>query len=148
MRSIRLPYCWICKSRFLDAEPPGNANKEEHHVVPRAYGGLDGPTVSLCDSHHTAIHKVALLIEAGKPYLEFTKNLDQEQLKKLLYLATVIVNAKLKTLNDPNKYSMVLVKLDRDLSEKVDKLQKIYRVSRDNLVRLSIDSLYKKHFML
>lgn len=147
MKSIHLNYCWICEKRFTDAENPGLLNREEHHVIPRAYGGIDGPTVSLCDTHHTAAHKVASLLEAGKPYHLFTKNLNQTQISKLLYLATVIVNAKNKVANDPNKYSLVIIKLDKDTSDKVNKLQKIYKGSREKLVRLSINSLYNKHFM-
>ena len=30
-----------------------------HHVIPRAYGGLNGPTVPLCNDHHEAIHHCA-----------------------------------------------------------------------------------------
>ena len=32
----------------------------EHHVIPRAYGGTNGPTVILCANHHNLVHTLAL----------------------------------------------------------------------------------------
>jgi hypothetical protein len=32
---------------------------DEHHVIPREYGGVDGPTIFLSPSIHQTIHRVA-----------------------------------------------------------------------------------------
>lgn len=37
-----------------------------HHLIPRARGGLNGPTKDICGSCHTSIHSAALSIESGR----------------------------------------------------------------------------------
>src|SRR5690606_18118779 len=125
----------------------GPANREEHHVVPRAYGGTDGPLVSLCDGHHTALHKIAVALKSNKPYHQHLTR-DPEQDQKLMYLATVVVNAQAATTGDPNKKTMVVVSLDGVLAEKLKRLSKMYPQvgGRAALVKLAIESLYSKHF--
>ncbi len=41
--------CAVCQGEW--------PHLEEHHVVPREYGGEDGPTRPLCGSCHGALHK-------------------------------------------------------------------------------------------
>ena len=145
--TIQLPYCWVCGGRFVDSQPPGPLNREEHHVIPRAAGGVDGPTVSLCDRHHTALHKIEGCLTANKPYFIFLQNESKEAQRKLMFLATRAFNAFAGTRGDPNKQAMVLITLDAQRQQMVTRLQKVYPKarSREALFNLALDALHARH---
>lgn len=144
IKSMILDHCWVCGAMFA---PKGSAQEEQHHIVPRAYGGSDGPVVSLCDTCHTRLHKAALCIEANKPVHTFITGLNQDQIQKLLYLSTCVVNAKLATKHDPNKRSMVVVQFTSKETEQLDALKKVLGAkSRMAVIKAAIFALYNKHF--
>ena len=133
--------CWICDVKF---DP--NNRREDHHIVPRAYGGVDGPQVSICDSHHTTVHHVSLRLFKRKPYQELLTGV-QEKDKKILYLATVACNARLLVQNDPNRRAILLLSLKGDEQEALKRLKNVYpRLSREALVKLAIKQLYQRSF--
>lgn len=146
--TITLPHCWVCGRRFNDVEPPGPAQREEHHVVPQAYGGTDGPTVSLCDGHHTAIHKIAIAWKQKKPHHQFLGTYDREQIAKLEYLAQVIFNAEQVTRDDPNKRLQVVLSLDSEMKTMLEALGRVYPGARSRaaLIRTAIRELYLRHY--
>jgi hypothetical protein len=148
MDSIYLPHCWVCGVRFTDSRPPGPANREEHHIIPRQAGGSDGPTVSLCDGHHTCLHKIALCLKSKRPYFDLVTGESDDSKKKLYWLATTVFNAFEATKNDPNKQVMTLMSLDRRQQIMIDRLRGVYPrlKSREALINLALESLYKKHF--
>jgi hypothetical protein len=43
--------CYICGDKY---------GLHTHHIIPRAYGGTNGPTVTLCGGCHTLIHSIAV----------------------------------------------------------------------------------------
>lgn len=88
MQHIILPYCWVCK------ETDGLNN---HHCVPRAYGGENGPQVTLCATHHTFIHTVALKKRSFHEGLVHENTTNPEQRQKLLQLINIIVTARAAT---------------------------------------------------
>ena len=144
IKSMILDHCWICGAKFA---PKGPAQEEQHHIVPRAYGGSDGPVVSLCDTCHTRLHKAALAIESNNPVFQFTTGLNQDQIQKLLYLSTCVVNAKLATKNDPNKRSVVVLQFTGKETEQLDALKKVLGAkSRMAVIKAAIFALYNKHF--
>ena len=51
MKSLILSQCWVC------SESSGLNN---HHVIPQAYGGVNGPQVTLCAVCHSKVHATAL----------------------------------------------------------------------------------------
>lgn len=116
-------------------------------MVPRAYGGVDGPTVSLCDSHHTALHQIALRLERGKPFNHLLTG-DNTQDKRLLWLATIVVNAHALTTDDPNKPMPITFVANRDTKTRLRALKKIYRQPYGSLIQYAIQILYSKHFMV
>lgn len=146
--TMQLPHCWVCGQRFVDSKPPGPMNREEHHVVPRAAGGEDGPTVSLCDRHHTVLHKIAMFLKSGKPYHMFLANESKEAQQKIMWLAVKVYNAFELTKNDPNKRAMVLMTLDARQQDMVERLQKVYPKarSREAIFNQALLLLYAKHF--
>jgi hypothetical protein len=40
--------------------------EQQHHTIPRAAGGRDGPTVSLCAGCHHDLHRVADMLQHGR----------------------------------------------------------------------------------
>lgn len=82
-KSIILDHCWACKTK---------EGLHNHHVIPQAYGGVDGPLVTLCGTHHTLIHEVALKNQA-----EWTTRIPKEYYTALSYLVWVIAEARAKT---------------------------------------------------
>jgi len=146
MDSIVLDHCWVCRSKFVGCG--GSANREEHHIVPRAAGGSDGPTVSLCDGHHTCLHKIALSIKSKKPYFQLLLGEPDEAKQKILWLATRVFNAFEAVKNDPNKRVVVILTLDRKKQHQLEVLKKVYPSlrSREALINLALDNLYRRHF--
>lgn len=142
--------CWVCGVRFTDANPPGTANREDHHIIPRAYGGIDGPQVSLCDHCHTRVHKIQACLLHNKPYFIYTQGLDQNGIQKVLYLATCAYNAKKATDNDPNKKLTLVLSLNGERLQKIEKLKQIMPSgmrSRASIYNYALDYLYSKMFV-
>jgi hypothetical protein len=140
-RSHLTDSCWVCQIRFDHSN-----KKEDHHIIPRAYGGVDGPQVSLCDSHHSALHNISLRLFSKKPFkdlLTHTHIYDE----KLLWLATVACNSRILTENDPNKKQVLVLSPNKETITKLKQLKKVYgNVSRERLIELAINKLYSQHF--
>lgn len=138
-----LDCCWVCDKRF------DHSNKrEDHHVIPRAYGGVDGHQVSLCASHHSALHEIALRLYSKRSYFNLLTG-DPKQDKKLMYLASCVYNARLLTENDPNKRRILVLSPSKETFDKLDRLKSLFKgnVSRERVIEAAIDALYKRHFL-
>lgn len=148
IQSILLDHCWVCGVRFRDSIPVGPAVREDHHIIPRAAGGADGPTVTLCEAHHQTLHKIALRLTSRKPYFDLLANETEEQRKKLYWLATRVHNAFAAVKNDPNKKAIAMVTLDRRQQEMVSMLAKVYPQlrSREDILNFALEALFAKHF--
>ncbi len=116
-------------------------------IIPRRAGGADGPTVTLCDSDHTILHKIANHLTSGKPYFYLVEGRTDEEKKKLYWLATRVYNAFQAVSNDPNKQVIAMLVLNRQEQQMVDVLRKIYPElkSREALINFAVQSLYKRH---
>jgi hypothetical protein len=149
MDSISLPHCWVCDKRFTDSNPPGPENKEVHHIIPRAAGGSDGPTVTICDGHHKALHKIALRLTSGKPYFDLLVGDSPEQKQKVLWLASRVHYAFQAVKGDPNKKVVVVMGLDAKQQLMIDKLKVVYPSlkSREAIFNLALQNLYNKSFV-
>lgn len=143
-----LDHCWVCSVRFTDARPPGPANREDHHIIPRAAGGSDGPQVSLCENHHGKAHKIALRFSSNKPYFDLTTGEPDSAKLKLLWLASRIDAALKATSKDPNKKTMVILALDRKKQKQIEMLKQVYPQckSRESIYDLALQALFRKHF--
>jgi hypothetical protein len=144
--TLKGPACWVCGVRFKTSVPPGPANREDHHIFPRNAGGTDGPEVSLCDSHHADLHKVALRLQAKKPFQDLLIGASSDQQKKILWLATMVVKAEKYAENDPNKLLRNGVQLNPFETQMILRLQKVTGKSRSDLLRAGLYLLFKKHF--
>lgn len=138
-----LDRCWVCGKIF------DHSNKEErHHVVPRAYGGIDGPQVSLCDSHHTALHEIALKLWSKRSYFNLLTG-DPQQDQKLMYLASCAYNARVITENDPNKRRVLVLSLTKEAIDRLDKLKGLFKgnISRERVIEAAVIEMYRRHFL-
>ena len=144
--SIDLEHCWICEERFTEfGGPPGNF-KHHHHIIPRSSGGVDGPTVSIDDSHHTAVHRIAERMWSNKPHFEFLTR-SKAANKRLLQLAIHIVEARAATEKDPNKVVMVPFTPSPERLRQLTELKKVYGGSRQKILDIAVANLHKKHFL-
>lgn len=140
--SLFLDYCWVCGRPFGPS-----IKKENHHVVPRAYGGIDGPQVSLCDSHHTALHEIALKLYSKKSYYQLLTQ-DATVNKKLLYLASVAYNARLATENDPNKKPLLVESVKKETLNELKQLRSVIpKSSRAKILELAVHALHTRYFI-
>jgi 5-methylcytosine-specific restriction endonuclease McrA len=135
-------HCWVCSIPFSS-----EVKQHLHHIIPRAFGGVDGPVVSLDDSHHSRLHEIALRLYSKKPFIEFLSG-NREQDQKLLYLAQIVCNARLILEDDPNRYQVVVFHLNKEYKRKFQNLKGIYKnLGRQKLLEAAIDSLHRKHFV-
>lgn len=138
----RLDYCWVCENQLMDGSV-GSADhlREEHHIIPKAYGGADGPTVSLCASHHSLLHLIAVKILSQQDIDGLISGILQGPKDRLLYLATRVVVAARLTEDDPNKRVAIHVSVSRSLNTEIARLAQFKNSSKEDLI---IDLLKKE----
>ncbi|MBH0228741.1 HNH endonuclease [Halobacillus yeomjeoni] len=56
----------------------------EHHLVPRQFGGVNGPTIMLCDACHRQIHALFTNEELAAFYHSVERLRDHPDMKKYL----------------------------------------------------------------
>ena len=144
--SLLFDWCWVCGVRFKGSNPPGPANREEHHICPRNAGGTDGPLVSLCDTHHATLHKIAERIHRHADISDLLFGENKERATKLAWLASMVVKSEQATADDPNKLLRNSVQLTQDETIMVQRLQSMTRGTRSEVLRAGLRLLYKQYF--
>lgn len=145
--NVRLPYCWICRGILSDSGGAQQLIRHEHHIVPRAFGGADGPTVTLCTGDHSLLHNVGLKLISNKSYFTLTSRLKPEVLERVLYLATRVKIAHDYAKGDPNKFYPIVFKLDNETKEQLDQLKNFHKATnRQDLIKSLIKSEFKRVF--
>lgn len=141
-----LQHCWVCETRFVGHG--GTEQRHDHHVFPRAYGGVDGPEVSVCDGHHSALHRIAEQLIHEKPYYQFLRGETPQRTQRLMYLATRIHEMYLITKNDPNKATSVSMVLNAKHKHMIDALKPVLGVrSREAVLLKALETLHSRHFV-
>ena len=120
--------------------------RNEHHVIPRAFGGSDGPTVSLDTGHHDLLHLVAEKILIGAPWEDFVRNMNKTQKQRLLYLATRVVVAAKTMGADPNKKVGVPLSFSQTQLRMLNSLCKATSLGRGELLQMLLEREYIKFF--
>lgn len=75
---------------------------DEHHVIPREYGGVDGPTIKLDPAIHQAIHRY---VGNGTKLASFLSDYPVETRARIQMLVTAIQHAR-ATLGRALSYSV------------------------------------------
>lgn len=132
--------CIICGSEV---------SLHEHHVIPQACGGRDGPTVMLCADHHNLIHYLAVrLVSAlrqGKE-VEFEWPEDQGDREVARYLVGEIVKA---TLNSKEKVYKLTLEFDPLQREMLGLLKETLGVSSlQKVVYVCLDYVFRTHLFV
>lgn len=156
--TLVLDHCWV------SGEKQG---LHEHHVVPRSYGGTNGPTVTVCATIHNLIHTVASsfykeILSKGPSIIPLVMNYNtqyesnanakgllkyQEEINKLCYLIYTIVKARaLSSKLNKNKTVTFSTLFDSQTSKKLKRLCKSTGYTQDNMVKACIDSVYQTRF--
>lgn len=138
----RLEICWICRNRLLDGGGDPIYLRNEHHVIPRAYGGADGPTVSLDAAHHDLLHLVANRMMAGSAWEHLLKDMAEDAKQRLLYLSSRVVLAARFTEGDPNKRVIISLSFSQAENSAIKELANFHGVSKESLIR---QLLHKEH---
>ena len=139
--------CWVCQRKFIscDGDDPA-VILNEHHVVPRANGGEDGPTVALCSAHHDLLHEIATQALCFKPFVHMTGNLPEDQSYRVMYLAKVVVDSTRAVKNDPNKRGQCTIVMDGATDRMLNALAKAGKCSRTSAVLSLIQKEYNRLF--
>ncbi len=135
-----LSRCWICHQLFGQ-----DVHRHTHHIIPQAYGGVDGPVVDVCDSHHASLHKIALRLIGSKPYFDLLTR-DPKIDQRLLWLASRVQVAEAATRNDPNKRTLFPVVLDTATAHMLKCGAAFYKVGRERYIALLIAKEHARLF--
>lgn len=130
------PNCWVCGTLMLDS-------RHNHHLIPRAFGGLNGPTVDICADDHNVLHRLALrraddpsviLALLGKP--------------RLAYLTNVVRYAREVTKNNKNKRFQLSVTLSGDTGRKLADIKRITgSTNNEQVIGLLISEYHSRRFI-
>ncbi len=116
-----------------------------HHVIPQAYGGVNGPVVPLCGAHHTLIHDMGLKNRADVREA-LIKDEPEAAKPKLLELAGIIVRARMHMATNRIARPLTLqVNLSAERADKLRELKQLLGVSsQDAVINACIDIVYKQ----
>jgi hypothetical protein len=119
--------CWCC----------GNSEGlHEHHIIPQAYGGKNGPLVTLCGACHTNVHNTANEhIRKNTDIKSLTPNTLTSTLSKTMLLCVYIVKSHaLIAKSKARQARKVTVNLTPLQSEQLDMLQTTLQCSSQEKV--------------
>ena len=129
-----------------DSGGAANYRRHEHHVIPRAFGGEDGPTVSLCSSHHDLMHMVALRLISGSTYGDLVEGLTSAEHLRIMYLASRIKLASDYSRNDPNKLVIVSYKWTRAINKQLSEIAKFKGKPKEEILKALIQESHRHLF--
>ena len=147
-RECLRPECWICGSTITI---------ELHHVIMRAYGGENWPTVNLCADHHSMVHKLAISVERSIKDGNITVSesliqisgkysIEKKWLTRIKKLVTILITAKDLISADQNKTLVFSDRFTSDTANKLRSLVVLLNSSQQKVVRTAIDQMYKRYF--
>lgn len=157
-RSIMLPFkgnakllqprCWVC----------GASSTEDHHVVPRTYGGENGPQVSLCGNCHTCLHHISFMqglfdldtiistIEAtGKAVKGHTDIVGTEELARIWALSYTVYRSRFLCKDSPEgKNTKMALSMPWARKKRLEILAKSFGLSQVDTIHYLVDTTYER----
>jgi hypothetical protein len=132
--------CWVCDEVF--PKYGGSVHgivQEFHHPIPRAAGGADGPTVSLCSGHHAIAHAVASRVLANKPFNDLL-SASQSSLSAhidsgIMRLADLLVRSTQHLSSDPNRRVNISFGLSNSDNDRLKSVAKSHKMSVANYLQ-------------
>lgn len=147
LSSIELDRCWVCGKVFIECggnDPAVIRNR--HHIVPRACGGTDGPTVTLCSAHHDLLHAVATQALASKPFQPLMEGLQGMMSLKVSYLADVVCRSTRMVADDPNKRGQIGLTLSGTETAMLKRLAKDDKLSMAGVLIALLHKEYARRY--
>jgi len=128
--------CYIC---HIDGP------MEEHHLVPRAYGGRKGKTKPLCRTCHFHLTKASRLKEITLINLRSINPLwsNSETATRATELANIIQKSRKLTESDRNKAMLIQQRLAPADARKLRSLSRVFHCSLIKAIEISIDRTYR-----
>ena len=120
-----------------------NLTPHDHHVIPRAFGGLNGPQVRICSPHHNLLHALAESLVTN--HRVTVDDLDATVAERVMFLATRAALAQLRTSNEPTKRVITSFYLTAaDNQAMLDRLARTSpRMSKQTLMELLVKQFLK-----
>ena len=143
---VRLSNCWVCGNLLLDSGGDPSHLRHQHHVIPSAAGGIDGPQVSLDSAHHSLLHLVADKMMSGREWASLLEGLPRGDRDRLLYLSTRVVEAFKYSDGDPNKRVSITLSMSRRENAAVSSLAEFHGLSKTALIRKLLAEEYNLRF--
>jgi hypothetical protein len=137
--------CYVCRQLLADSGGNPSSIRESHHVVPRAYGGTDGPQVDLCIGHHDLIHLIATK-KISKSDFSYLLPKDSTHMRRVEYLSEVILKSYEKFAGDSNKRVTITFSLSASETENLSALTSFLGVRRSELLRRLIQEKHQTLF--
>lgn len=140
---IKLDFCWVCKLAGTEAK------LHDHHVVPTAFGGKDGPQVTLCSSHHNSLHDAAKLLYTHKGVLQVVVDkyralkLKPLEFQRFLYLVQCVYRADVASRESKHK---TMGNMNRRSHTKLVAITQHLGVSQPLAIEKAIDLLHQQLF--
>jgi hypothetical protein len=140
--------CWVCDRPFTN-----NLLFEDHHVIPRAFGGTNGPQVRLCSDHHSLLHKIADRLvpqkQADLQHIQpFLLGLTTKAAKAIIYLACTAAIAERTFSNDPNRGVPVSFSIPNSLLIQAKKATKTLNLTMPDLLMEALQEYLRRRFPL
>lgn len=138
--------CWACNEVFpkYGGRIP-QLVQEFHHIIPRAVGGVDGPTVSLCSGDHFLVHSTASNLKSGKTP-EALKLLPRATVQGIMTLANHLLVSTSALQNDPNRRMKAGCSISLVESELLKKAAKSRGLTISEYVYRLIDASLRAEF--
>lgn len=115
--------CWVCGV---------NTSLELHHIIPCAYGGVDGPQISLCAVDHSLVHALSFKLGKEVPLPELITSDERFRsmpvaeakaaIKMAMFLGSKIKMARELVADDPNKKVKFNTQFSSETSRKLKEL--------------------------
>ena len=127
-----LDHCWVCHE---------TSSLHEHHIIPQAYGGVDGPTVTLCATCHNGVHHVA----DGRIEMQPTSWNEGDRDTRGKWLVNAIIQARIVASKSANKRVIVTLELSANEATMLDRIkQSTGSNSRVNTLKDLIKLTYQR----
>ena len=122
--------CWVCGST------PGEGKLDCHHMVPRALGGEEGPTVWLCQPCHRRVH------EAG-----YGRGVEPSGCalsdSRCSILGGTIMEAARVVKDDPNKSVVFTDRFPAETRKQLRELAKATGKTQKEVVRMALAYMHR-----
>lgn len=128
--TVEVDYCWACHCIAPEYE--------RHHIVPRCYGGENGPTVVLCGSCHNRVHK-----EANKVIRQLCMPKDTNERRRYLAIVVALAHHSVKDEKKPVKFSG---QLDHPTNQMLEEIARSLNLSKHDSLVWCIKRVYSSMF--